>query len=206
MATNRAQLASRVAARTEIGGETRAVDADLAADQRALREQAIPVAFRGRRLWLRIPSLAAIREAKVAARKSLRAQGIDPSNPGPADQEDVGMEKALQLLARSLRVSAEPDAPLVWATADDFDEDVNAAELSRLLGDYVAHEQESSGDLGDLSRAAYAALVEAVKKKDRNRWNAIASDLPRSSLLSLVDQLASSLSSSSSSTTPDEVP
>lgn len=207
MATDRAQVASRMAARRELGQLARE-PAGFAARLRAARQMRIEIAWPGTDITMGLELLSERDRmaAAQAAREELTKRGIDHGKPAPAHAEELGAEVWVQIIGRALFESAQPDAPRLFASVDEFRAEVRAAELDVLSDEYVALERERSPKLEEISREAIAEFEAAVKKKDVSRWNAIASAMPRSSLRTLADRLASSLSSTSSSTPSDDEP
>lgn len=206
MGTNRAQLASRAISREALGKEA-ADPAGFAARLRAARSMRVAITWPGTDLQIGLELLSETDRlaAAQASREALTKRGIDHGDPAKAHIDELGAEVWIQVLARALYESADPGAARLFGSADDFRGEVRDVELDALSDAYVELERERSPKLADVSGAALDEFIAAVKKKDSDTWNGIASGLPRNSLLSLVDRLASSLSSSSSNTTPDEV-
>jgi hypothetical protein len=160
-------------------------------------------------IGLKVLSQAEVDEAHAAARVAIASAGIDMRKLADdlVQVDTVGAAVTVQLLARALYETAAGDAPRLYSTADEFAADVTAAELSELLSEYGALENDV-GTLGELTDEAFEEFVRAAKKKDATSLNSIAGAMPLRWLRSMAVRLAtlpnSNSSTPSSLTSPSE--
>ena len=203
--SKREQIASRAAQQVESGRAALAPDG-LAARLRAARTLRRKVRFPGTDIEIAIQVLSAAEQAEseVAALEAVRAIGIDDGKPGPNHLDLIGFHVTKQTLARALYETDRPDAPRLFASADDLEGAITTDELHALGALYTDARQALDPRPEELPSELLEEFIEAAKKKAETHWRVLVSAWPRSWLLSLVDQHATSLSSSSSTSGSDE--
>lgn len=150
-------------------------------------------------LELEVLSAGQRKEADAAAASLMRTRYAPDDQTLVADLvEAKGYERLVQYVWRAL-IDPETDGR-AFETPDELDSIATEAELLALWDAYCEHRDSIDPDPESLGDETFEALVVAIKKKDQSLWSRIASGLPRSSLLILVDRLASSWTDSSSST------
>lgn len=142
--------------------------------------------------------------ARAAAYADVQKSGVDPMEAKPVPASLVAAESVRQILALAI-LDADTGGPL-FASAADLKAAVTEDELDVLFYWYSQHRRDLDPDWKSLSEEEFREIDEAIKKKDASRLNAIASGMPRRSLLTLVDRLSSSLAASSGSTSDSSSP
>lgn len=134
-------------------------------------------------------------EAMAEAIVELRKRGIDDGKPAPEHLEPAAVEHVVQILARAIR---DPDTGAqVFASGTELADAATEDEVGLLFTAYSEFRQEVDPDAEELPAAEWDEFLLAVKKKELDLSNAIASAWRRSWLLSSVGRLASSLTESS---------
>ena len=139
---------------------------------------------------LRVMSVTQRDQADADALRSIldRYRGDEQNVSVSEIAEQIERARAVHYLAVVLE--DEDGAPL-FASPDELAELATEDELICLFNEYADHKAQVDPDLESLSEEAFDALERAIKKKDAESASAIASELPRSSLLTLVARLAS---------------
>ena len=195
----RDDIAKRAARRKAIE-EAEAVPTDLAARLARGRDLKRRIRWPGTDVELDVVPLSyAMRAEAVAATiEALRQRGIDGGDPAPEMVNHTASEHIVQILARALLdpVTGEP----AFKSATELGHLATEDEISVLWSAYSDHRQSVDPEIKELPAAEVESFLDAAKKKDWERGRAIASSWPKSWLLTLVDQLARSVTSSSTST------
>ena len=147
---------------------------------------------------LRVLSVDEIRVSDAEALVEVQEQLGDSSVPRNISLSMLQTAQAKHAMARACMVVGQDekffDSPMeLGAVSSEY-------ELFAVFKQYQAHVEEVDPDIEALNDEQLEIVVEAVKKKDATLLKSIASDLPRSSLLTLVDLLATSLEDSSTNT------
>lgn len=140
-------------------------------------------------------------ENRGANRRALAAVQHEMANSAiPRNEADEALEaaKARQILAKACMVP-ETDKPF-FDSADELGDIATTGELQAVYVMYLQHCDMVDPALEDLSEEQLDVIDEAIKKKATASLKSIASDLPRSSLLILVNRLCDSLTDSSTNT------
>jgi hypothetical protein len=133
-------------------------------------------------------------EAMAAGLTQLRARGIDDGKPAPEHVEPALSEHIIQILARALR---DPESDeLLFAAAEDLADTATEDEVSILFAEYADFRETVAPTLKELPPEEWQRFLSAIKKKEPESWSAIAYAWPQSWLLTTVDRLATSMSSS----------
>lgn len=147
---------------------------------------------------LHVLSAAEREECRAAAVDVLKARKIDVASLTPATVTAIAEETIHHILARAIRDPATGEQ--LFASAEVLARVCTEDEIEALFHRYHDHRKSVDPELEELSAEELEEVTEAIKKKDASRLRDIASSMPRRSLLTLVDQLASSLADSSTST------
>lgn len=174
----------------------------LAARMGRGRELRKPVAWPGGEgtVALRVLSVAERDAADAAAIQAVGRSYGDDDRVTVRDLADaIARARAAHYLALAIEEPDEPGVP-VFSDPEELAAFATEDELTALFNEYADHKSDVDPELVEFNEEEIAIIDQAIKKKDATSLRDIASGLPRSSLLSLVDRLASSLSGSSTST------
>ena len=140
-------------------------------------------------------------DSRAAAFERVKQRKLDPTKLDATTIELVATESVCQMLARAVLdpTTGEP----YFSSAEEMRAIATDDEIDALFNLYSDHKRSVDPDIRTISDEEFREIDEAIKKKDVTRLSDIASGLPRRSLLSMVDQLANSLTASSG-TTSDE--
>lgn len=147
---------------------------------------------------LRLLSVNDVRSAEADALEEVQQQIGDNHIPRNEAAEALAICKAKHLVARACFVPGTDER--FFESASELGSIATEDELYSVYRMYEDHKSESDPDLAALSESQLDMIDGFIKKKASTSLKSIASDLPRSSLLIMVNRLLDCLQDKSTNT------